>query len=141
MNNIELTSQQRRVHRTARVVKYVAVFCWLSIIWGVRGLSDNSTVVFVLGFAPDFFASVALYFDAADRAIRGRGFAAISTKSFRWTVAIGVVVLLFVGELLQEYVLDGHFDLWDVTAHIVGALISLMVLQWLTNGCTSSAND
>ncbi|MEO1528800.1 MAG: hypothetical protein AAFX06_25555 [Planctomycetota bacterium] len=104
-----------------RIIKVIAAVLWLSIIWGIRGVSDDVRVVFVLGFAPDFCAAIALFFDALDRNF-GEDGERVSRTRVRLTVAIGVIVLLFVGELLQEYVFWGSLDRWDIAAHFAGAV-------------------
>lgn len=114
-----------------KAVKLTSVVFWLGIIWFVRGLSEDPKVVFVLGFAPDFFAALAIYFDAADRSIRRRGYASVLGLKAQATIAIGVVVLLFIGELLQEFVFGGNMDAWDIEAHCVGALWAILVLRMI----------
>ncbi|HBE71039.1 MAG TPA: hypothetical protein DDW52_23075 [Planctomycetaceae bacterium] len=87
-------------------------------------------------FAPDFFAAIALFFDAIDRTARARGFEVIRARSNWLIVAVGVCTLLFVGELLQEYVFWGSFDWWDVAAHVVGVGVSSAIMAVLISSAS-----
>ncbi|HBE70421.1 MAG TPA: hypothetical protein DDW52_19905 [Planctomycetaceae bacterium] len=126
-----MSASNNKLMLTFKIMRVIAVVCWLSIIWGIRGLSQDPTVVWVLGFAPDFFAAVALFFDAIDRTARSRGFEVIQARSNWLIVSVGVCAQLFVGELLQEYVFWGSFDWWDVAAHVVGVGVSSAIMAVL----------
>ncbi|MEL6107895.1 MAG: hypothetical protein AAFU85_17860 [Planctomycetota bacterium] len=47
------------------------------------------------------------------------------------TVAVGVAVLLFIGELLQEYVFRGRLDVWDIAAHVAGGIVAFSASGFL----------
>ncbi|HBE71822.1 MAG TPA: hypothetical protein DDW52_27070 [Planctomycetaceae bacterium] len=126
-----MNTNERSILFSLKILKLSAVVCWLGIIWGIRGLSSDPTLVWILGFAPDYFAAIALFLDASDRTARASGMTTIRTPKYWLTAAVGVCILLFVGELLQEYVFWGNFDWWDVAAHAAGAASSIAILYIL----------
>ena len=103
---------------------------WLSLVLKIRERVDSPNILFLLGFMPNFFAAIAIYFKILEIHEKdSRLSRLLPEKAF--SISLLVFVILLVGELLQEYLLNGVFDRLDLMASFIGLGFSIFVHQFI----------
>ena len=101
---------------------------WMSLVMIVRERVESSRLLFLLGFIPNFFAALAIFFKILEIQEKKSRLSNFLPKK-----ALGISILTFLillsGELVQEFLLGGVFDVLDLFASLAGLVLSIFLYQ------------
>lgn len=110
-------------------IEFSALIIWLSTGLFIRRLVSEPDMLYVLGFTPNFFAAIFLMFNY----FRIENISKNKPFSYKLLLipSLRAMALLFSGELLQKYLLDGVYDNLDLLASLVGVILSIIVFKFI----------
>jgi len=112
----------------------VISFCiWMILVFNVRGKIEDETAIFYLGFIPNFFAAICMFYYLLYKRKTSEGVIVKQLTASRNSLSVSVFATLFLAEIVQEYILNGVFDPLDLLASLVGIIFSQVLLTVLNN--------
>lgn len=113
------------------VIMTISWFIWIILVLRVRGMVEDEITLFYLGFIPNFFAAICMFFYFLFKRKTSKNKILKQLLASNMSLSVLVFVILLLGEIIQGSFLNGVFDLLDLIASLIGIFLSLILLKVL----------